>query len=529
MKPLLKPSGLPPVSLRLFIIVLLAIGIFFRFANIDRKIYWHDEAFTSLRISGYTIAEMVRDVIDKREVDIKYLQKYQNLKPESRLIDTLNSLAIEDPQHPPFYYVIARLWLQWLGNSVGAIRSLTACISLLLFPCVYWLCLELFASHLVGWVAVGLFAVSPVHVLFAQEAREYCLWTVTILLSSAALLRGLRLNNLISWGIYAITLALSLYTFLLSGVVAVGHAIYVVFYERLRLTRRAIAYLLASLTGVLIFIPWLVTTLLNFSMLQATTGWTSLTVPNSILIQKWILHISRIFFDLDIDVNRGFTTYLPMFAVIIFIVLYSFYFICRTSPQRVWLFIFTLFGTTALFLIVPDLIKGGQRSIVPRYLFPCYLAIQLAVAYLLATKITSTSFWQQKWQLIMVMLLSGGVISCLVSSQAQTWWIKDISYNNPQIANLINQTTHPLLIGYAGCSNNGNLISLSYLLQPKVRLQFVVEPNLPQLSDRKSDVFLFGECSERSRARLENERGYKLEPILQSFWQIKNWQNRKEE
>jgi uncharacterized membrane protein len=39
-------------GLRFLVITLLVLGIFFRFVNIDRKIYWGDEVFTSLRISG---------------------------------------------------------------------------------------------------------------------------------------------------------------------------------------------------------------------------------------------------------------------------------------------------------------------------------------------------------------------------------------------------------------------------------------------------------------------------------------------
>ena len=44
---------LPLANLKFFFVVLLVLGIFFRFVNIDRKIYWHDEAYTSLRVAGY--------------------------------------------------------------------------------------------------------------------------------------------------------------------------------------------------------------------------------------------------------------------------------------------------------------------------------------------------------------------------------------------------------------------------------------------------------------------------------------------
>ena len=178
---------------------------------------------------------MVSQLCNGQEIGIEDLQKYQRLAPEKSLTDTVKSLAIEDSQHPPLYYLMVRLWVQQFGSSVAAIRTLSALISLVAFPCLFWLCLELFESSLVGWVALTLLAVSPIHILFAQEAREYSLWTVTILLSSASLLRAMRLNTTFSWGIYAISLALSFYTFLLSGLVAIGHFVYVLIAEKINL------------------------------------------------------------------------------------------------------------------------------------------------------------------------------------------------------------------------------------------------------------------------------------------------------
>ena len=40
--------------------IFLVVGVFFRFANLDAKVYWHDETYTSLRISGYTVNETIK-------------------------------------------------------------------------------------------------------------------------------------------------------------------------------------------------------------------------------------------------------------------------------------------------------------------------------------------------------------------------------------------------------------------------------------------------------------------------------------
>lgn len=515
----------PPKGLRFLVIVLLILGIFFRFANIDRKVYWFDETFTSLRISGYTEKEAIAQLCNGQQIGVEDLQKYQHPTPEKTLIDTLKSLASEDPQHPPLYYVMTRFWVQWFGSSVAVTRSLTALFSVLALPCIYWLCLELFNSSLVASVAVAVLAVSPFHVLYAQEAREYSLWTLTTLLSSATLLRAMRLKTKLSWGMYAVTVALGLYTFLFSGLVMVAHGVYVFAIERFRFTKRVIAYLLASLVGFLAFTPWLIVILSQSTQFNKTTGWTGeVKISRLALIKNWIVNLSYFFVDFDYDGIRGaegswlklLVSYSSPFILIF--VGYSIYFLCRKSPKQVWLFVLTLIGMTALPLAIPDFISGGVRSQIPRYLIPCYLGIQLAVSYLLATQIfsTLTIATQKLWQVVMVTLISAGVISIAIVSQTETWWYKDLNLYTPQVVRIINQTSRPLLI--TSCEGTwplGDEMALSHRLDPKVRLLLVNESNVPQIPNTFSDVFFYNPYYNPPlkvlEYKVEKEQKYKIE------------------
>jgi uncharacterized membrane protein len=519
----MQKQVLPPTWLQFLILIVLILGIFFRFANLDRKVYWIDETYTSLRISGHTETEFIHHVFDGHVVNLKELQKYQQPNPEKGLVSTINSLAVESPQHPPLYYLMARFWVQWFGNSPAVIRSLSALISLLVFPCVYWLCWELFGS-LTGWIAIALIAVSPFHILYAQEAREYSLWTVTIALSSAALLHAIRLKTIRSWVIYAATVTLGLYTFIFSLFVIIGHAVYVIIIEHFRLSKTVINYFLATLVGILAFSPWIFVVITNLSQVQTTAAWTELKLPFGRLLQGWIIHLGCVFFDL----NSGYKYLRLPTLVLLVLVVYSIYFLLRKTPKQVWLFVLTLIGATALALVLPDLILGGMRSIQARYLMPCYLGIPLAVAYLLATQIacTSAKIRQQKiWQFVLIVMITGSIFSCAISSQAEFWWNKspDKHRYNPQVASIINSAEQPLLI-----SDNSTVISssfacrilaLSYLLNPKVQLQLVVEPNIPQIPDGFSDVFLFSP-SEALRQGIEKEQAYRAKLVFQrdNFW-----------
>ncbi|MBD0264677.1 MAG: glycosyltransferase family 39 protein [Tolypothrix sp. Co-bin9] len=526
-----------PTWLRVLIIVLLLLGIFFRFGNLDKKVYWFDEAFTSLRLSGYTEAEVVQQLSQTRVVGVEDLQKYQRINPDKGLKDTINSLALEDIQHPPLYYLIARFWMQLFGNSITASRSLTALISLFAFPCIYWLCLELFNSASVGWVAIALMAISPFQVLYAQEAREYSLWTVTILLSSIVLLKALQFNKnrslarkVSAWGIYAATVSFGLYTFPFSALVTLGHGVYIWIVGRFRFTNTLGAYLLAVLGGFITFIPWILVLINNSSQFDKTLGWTNLAMSRLLWLRVWLRNISCSFLDFNVDSRTSWGISLVfgiLVLLLVALICYAIYFLIRTNSKSTWLFIITLIAVTGLAVVLPDLMIGGRRSTTARYLIPCFLGIQLTVAYLLAKKLSliNLNFRQKKlWKSIAIALFSGGVLSCIAIYPAEGWWHKAMSYSIPQAGRIINQASEPLVVSDAFVAD---LFSLSYYLDPKVKLQVEPrcytcyinshvedKPNLSNIAEGFSEVFLFKpKPSEAWLQALNQEKNYRVQPV----------------
>jgi uncharacterized membrane protein len=568
---------LTPTWLSLLIILLLGLGIFFRFVNLEQKVYWHDEAYTGLRMSGYTKKEFVQQVFNGQVIGVESVRKYQYPNPEKGAIETINSLAVEDAQHPPLYYVLVRLWVQIFGNSIAVTRSLSAIISLLAFPCIYWLCLELFespfgyafpsercangtsksfghaerkahatrtrttnasllmpgnpstasGSSVTGWMGVALLAVSPFHVLYAQEARQFTLWTVTILLGSATLLRAMRLGSKRLWVMYAITVAIGLYTFLFSALVTLAHGIYVFVIQR-RFTKLVKAYLVAASAGFLAFLPWILVLIKNLSQVEQTTSSAQKRQSISALVTGWTSNNSYLFGDFwryepffpDLDIP-GLRWGRYLVPLILILVVFSFYFIYRRTEKQVWLFIFTLSGVPALALILNDVILGGKLSLRSRYVIPCYVGIQLAVAYLLASQIISNKVIQRRfWRLVLVAVISTGILSCAVSSQAETWWSKG-SHANPQIARIINSSTKPLFFSSNYSLNIGDIMSLSHLLKSNVQMQLVPEPNLPKIPDNFSDVFLYNPSKQ---FKSDLEKTFILDNVYNNgrLWRLKN-------
>ncbi|MEH1967452.1 glycosyltransferase family 39 protein [Nostoc sp.] len=523
-----------PSWLRFLIIFLLAMGILFRFFNLDGKVYWHDETYTSLRISGYTKTEVKQQLFNNRVIGGESFAQFLGVNQQKSLNDTIMSLAKEDSLHPPLYYVIARLWMEIFGNSVTAIRSLSACISLLVFPCVYWLCRELFNVPLsVPGVAIALMTISPIHLVYAQEAQEYILWLVTILLSSASLLRAMRLEDELVkerhqpdlfaiWSIYAVSLAISLYTFLWSGFVAVAHGIYVMSTAKFKLTQTVRRYLLASLVGFLAFMPWITIVMGEFFQFLISADKT--TIQSSMMpgFPFLLMQLTRIFFDIDLSLENpiGYLITLSFLTL----VGYSIYFLFQTTNYKVWLFIIILIVVPPLPIILPNLIAGGIRSSTEPYLIPSYLGIQVTVAYLLATQLYNGSVSRRSiWHIIMALVIICGLISSKVSSQAETWWNKGMNYGNPPVAQIINQTNRPLLISDALGNNYGNVFSLSYLLEPKVRFLLANNQRIPKIPDGFTDVFLLNP-SDNWREKIEKKYKLKTDIIYSdnyySVWKL---------
>jgi uncharacterized membrane protein len=523
---LLQNWVLAPSWLRFLIIIILVLGLFFRFVNLDRKIYWMDETYTSLRISGYTESEVAQELLQGQILSLRDLHQYQRINPEKSIVDTVKGLATEEPQLAPLYFILVRFWTQMFGDSVAAIRSFSAFLSVLAFPCIYWLCLELFESSLVGWLACALLAISPFQLVYAQEARQYSLWTVAILLSSASLLRAIHLNTWRSWGIYAATVAVGVYSHLFFVLVAIAQAIYVFVINNYRWNKALKGYLLSSIVGIIVFSPWIVVILTNYKQALTMTAAQDTKTPLLYFLKSWLGNLSRNFIDTGFSSGSPFAApwyslVFPSLSILVItaLVIYSLYFLARHSPKRAWLFIFLLIGFTSLVIIIPDLVLGRRTSVTGRYMIPSYLGIQLSVSYLLGSKMNptlSSNRLHQFWKLILLALLTSGVISGVIISQSQTWWNNLTDTHNRQLAQIINQTSNPLVIQEIDSVppryNVFNLISLSYLLNPEVKFKFIPKNTVTKIPQEFSNIF-FMAPSNALQSGIEKDYKTKIEPL----------------
>ncbi|MDJ0705427.1 MAG: glycosyltransferase family 39 protein [Leptolyngbyaceae cyanobacterium MO_188.B28] len=450
---------------------IVVVGICMRFTDLDSKPFWYDETMGALRSSGYLEEEILTTITYENVTTVESFLKYQQLKPQANSADTVRALAANDPQHPPLYYTLSNIWMTWFGDSVAVRRSLSAALSLVALPCVYWLCLELFQSATVSYFAVILGAVSPLYLIYAQEARQYSLWLALTPLCCAALLRALRINSRLSWFIYMLSLSLGFLTHLFFAFIAIAHSIYICFNERFQLTNRLRRYFQSLLACAFIILPWGVIVFQGMSIVRTTTSYTTESSRSlSYLWKLWLLNLSRFLLDFDLSLgeNHPLIYLAPLFAIL---VSYAVYFCYRNASFKSFFFTMLLVSINVIGLVIPDFVLGGIRSSSARYFMVSYLGIQLLIAYLLAIKTEALNhrvWFYRAWRFGAVALIVGAFFSCNMNLQASTWWNKNSGYFDPEVANIINASPNPLVISDA---ISGMILSLSHQLKPEISLQ----------------------------------------------------------
>jgi uncharacterized membrane protein len=494
---------------------ILVVGIFLRFYNLDGKIYWRDEVFTSLQISGHLL-----DVAEHRElftgelVSQADIAEYQYVNSDTSYADTINGLKEFEPQLTPFYFVLARGWNSLLGNSTFINRLLTAFISLLCLPFVFWLGLQLFEKSTVAWVATAFVAVSPFQILYAQEARPYSLWVLTTLISSVLLLRAQQQANLRNWLLYSVSIVASLYTFLFAITTLFAHGLYILLSERDKISRVVLMYVGAALASLVAFGPWLLVIINDPPSNYAA-------VPHGSLLaypKGWLRNLSLSFADFginDASSKVALLAFLGYLLLLVTAIAYSYIYLQRFATKKTFWFLTCLLIVPFLMLLAYDFGKGGQLTTRGSYLIPSLLSLQMTFGYLMASQCLQM---KRFWIFACLFFLSVSTVSSFVLVSSNTWWHKADENIHHEVAAIINQAESPLVISDVEFSLP---ISLSHSLTADTQYILLPPPDadagwqLPKIPDGNfSDIFLY-RPSELLQTELGQATGVELETLIE--------------
>ncbi len=506
--------------------ILVGLGVLFRVANLGQPVYWVDEVATSMRVSGYTQAEVVEQVATGKALTVDDLQKFQRIRHDgasagSRVprdsTDLLRVLS-KSPEHAPLYFILARVWAELWGTSVVAMRSLSVIFSVLSLLAMYGFGQTLFSDDtkprygsVIGQSAMGLLAISPFFVAYAQEARPYSLWVWLLLLSGQWLWRALQTNHWTHWVVYSLLLIPTLYTSILSVLVVWGQSLAVLLFQ----PKRWRGYAIATVTALVTMLPWAWIIVSQWQTLQSNTSWMYLPLPIWEIFGAWLYGLAVLFFDVPIAINNPMVLGIQVViaAATLSLMGYAVFYLVRRAPQAVWGYVLAGALAVPTVLFLGDLVRNGQSSAGARYMMPTHLGVLVALAYWL-----SHCLWEKRGRIIMALLLSVGLMSCLFGLTETSPYQKSRSLSNETITTLINQTEAPQVITIPHYIQD--TISLSYDLNPDVSLYILPSPNFPEetlakIVDPDRPTFFFTP-SERIKTIVKNQQLGTLRSVYQA-------------
>ncbi|NER83789.1 MAG: hypothetical protein F6K42_30455 [Leptolyngbya sp. SIO1D8] len=177
-------------------------------------------------------------------------------------------------------------------------------------------------------------------------------------------------------------------------------------------------------------------------------------------------------------------------------------------------------------LVISDLLLGGQRSTIDRYLIPAYIGALLTLGFGVSGGIlkrpTLSKFWVRAKQVVLYAVLAMAISGAWFNFQSATWWGKpDIEL---ETANLIRQNTEHVTI----LSNErlGDFMSFAFLLRPTdqiVWFRSMTDLDLDNILENSNVIFLV-EPSEAMLKQFQNfldTKHHHLEFFYGETFQIK--------
>jgi uncharacterized membrane protein len=210
-------------------------GMALRIYGIGRSGFWLDEAYSELRARG-TLGDTIRE-------------------------------AVAGEGSPPLYLLTLRVWRGIAGTSEARFRLLSAIFDGLTILALYAFAREML-NRRASLIAAGMYAVSSFAVYYAQEARQYALLTLTVVLSSWFFHRiavSHRTRHAYHYILYVISTAAALYAFPYAIFVVAAQGLFLAVMILAALSRqrrgdallRPVAALACLLAAVAAFSPYL--------------------------------------------------------------------------------------------------------------------------------------------------------------------------------------------------------------------------------------------------------------------------------
>lgn len=177
-------------------------------------------------------------------------------------------------QNPPLYYALTKLTSAFVGELfAGRLLSLLAGTATV--GVVY-----LLGSRLLDWraglAAATILAISPLHIWYSQEARQYAVAGLAVAVAYLALVAG-SASGRAAWAVvYGFALWIAMFTDYSALYALAAHPLLLLFVA-LESRRRAMPFVVAALVAAVAYVPWMIQVMPTFADFASREGYLGVT------------------------------------------------------------------------------------------------------------------------------------------------------------------------------------------------------------------------------------------------------------
>ena len=466
-------------------LVAIAVGCLARFDGLDRRLFWQDEAFSMMRITGHVEGDLYR-LFDDRVHDGGELFALQRLDPSRGFDATVTSLN-EEPQRGPLFYVIARMWSGVFGDGVWRMRALSASIGIVGIGFAFLLGRRIAGGNVGGAILAALVAVSPIEVRFSGQLREYAAIATATLACNWLLLRALDRPSVLRSAAYAFASIIGLFISPIFGAVVSAHVAFGLVTARRRAT--FLAWGTPVVITATIFLPWLLNSMKTMGAHSGDLAWLYGPYPFASLLSKWLFNIGAVFFDSELANHRLYVILLPVYLLVAWAFGSAFRRDDTMVRSRTLGLLTTLVPVAGL--VAYDVLRHAHYEAVTRYLMSAWIGIDMLVAMLLARLIGGKRPPMRAVGAAgLIFLIACGTESALISQKYDSWWDDNEHLDERSVARAIvtANATRSIVAGSADAASRSLVLS-RYL--PSGARMLLYGETLPAIPTRGETVFLF--------------------------------------
>ncbi|HQY31415.1 MAG TPA: glycosyltransferase family 39 protein, partial [Thermomicrobiales bacterium] len=156
--------------------------------------------------------------------------------------------------HPPLYFTLTKVFNEVMPDATAG-RTVSVLCGILVLP-VFYLLARRILDPVASLVATLVFALSPIHLYYSQEARMYALVVFSVTLAYLALVAFIQTHSKWWAALYALALVIAVYGDY-SSLFALAPQAFILLWYIGRDWRKMIPILVAAGLAILAYAPWL--------------------------------------------------------------------------------------------------------------------------------------------------------------------------------------------------------------------------------------------------------------------------------